>query len=167
MTDQPSARETGPAKDSDDADPLLCYADTEESLPSWCSRVELAAFLNRYMRPYHDTLEDVQRGLDYAFSKRPGEGGFVLLAGLQEELAGALVILHTGMSGYVPENILLFVGVRPELRGRGIGQQLIERALEECDGAVKLHVEPDNPAQRLYSRLGFVKKYDEMRFVRS
>ncbi len=51
-------------------------------------------------------------------------------------------------------------------RGQGIGQALVtalQRLAEQGARSVTLHVEPDNPAQRLYARLGFVM--DERRGV--
>jgi len=78
-------------------------------------------------------------------------------------LAGALVMLDTGMKGFIPEQILLFVSVSPDMRGLGIGRRIIEKSLKECNGEVKLHVEYDNPAKRLYERIGFTSKYAEMR----
>ena len=57
----------------------------------------------------------------------------------------------------IPE---LTVGVRPEARGRGVGtallRELIQRARLERLPALSLSVEEDNPAVRLYERLGFV-----------
>jgi GNAT superfamily N-acetyltransferase len=73
---------------------------------------------------------------------------------------------RTGMQGYIPENILVYVAVDADRRGEGIGKAIVERALEEADGDVKLHVEYDNPAKRLYERLGFASKYAEMRWTR-
>lgn len=145
----------------------LDYITHEDQLPAWTSRDELAALLHEKMVPYNDTLEDVQRGLDYAFSDLPGMGGFVVLASQNQRLLGALVMLRTGMKGYIPENLLLMVVVDPELRGQGVGQTIIEFSLARCEGAVKLHVEHDNPAQRLYQRLGFASKYLEMRLERA
>ncbi|MCW8831309.1 MAG: GNAT family N-acetyltransferase, partial [Gammaproteobacteria bacterium] len=43
-------------------------------------------------------------------------------------------------------------------------KSVVERALEEAEGDVKLHVEYDNPAKHLYERLGFTTKYAEMRW---
>ena len=43
-------------------------------------------------------------------------------------------------------------------RGRGIGTALLREIMEEAHATnrqLTLHVEPDNPAQRLYQRLGF------------
>lgn len=144
----------------------LVRADHLEELPDWAPREALERFFNEKMRPWHDRLEDVGRGLDYAFSDLPGMGGFVLVAGLEGRLVGGVTMLRTGMKGYIPENLLLFIGVDPELRNRGIGRALMDRAIAECDGSIKLHVEPENPAKRLYMRCGFEPKYVEMRCLR-
>lgn len=147
-------------------DLIYLKATTENQLPDWADRATLIRFFNETMKPWHDQPEDVERGLEYAFSDAQGEGGFVLLARQDSKLAGALLMLHTGMQGYIPENLLLFVSVAPELRGQGLGSRIIERAIDECEGSIKLHVEYENPAKRLYERLGFTNKYAEMRLSR-
>lgn len=135
-------------------------------LPDWADRKTLARFFHETMAPYNDSLEDVDRALSYALGDGPGQGGFVLLARQGGELAAALTMLDTHMGGYIPAHLLLFVSVSPTLRGQGIGRRIVERALAECDGDVKLHVEHDNPAKRLYERIGFTSKYAEMRYVK-
>ena len=135
--------------------------------PDWAPRDEIARFFHETMKPYNDLLEDVESALDYGLVPGCGQGGFLMLVHENEKLLGALLMLRTGMGGYVPENILLFVSVLPETRGRGIGGELIRRSVAECDGDVKLHVEYDNPAKRLYERLGFTSDYAEMRFKNS
>ena len=139
--------------------------ENETDLPSWISRAGLVEFLHTTMKPWEDTMADIQRAFDYCFSEAEGKGGFTILAEDRGQLAGAVVFLHTGMGGYVPAHILLFISVDPDRRGQGLGRQLIERALARCDGPVKLHVEYDNPAKRLYERVGFTSKYAEMRYV--
>lgn len=55
---------------------------------------------------------------------------------------------------------LMDIALLPEQRGRGIGGALIRDVMSEAkrNGRfVSLHVEPDNPARRLYARLGFVE----------
>jgi ribosomal-protein-alanine N-acetyltransferase len=142
------------------------HATRAAELPAGVSVDSLAQFLHEVMKPYNDPVPDVKRGIEYALSDAPGQGGFIHFVTREQELLGAVVILSTGMSGYVPENLLLFVAMRPELRGQGIGGKLIKRALARCEGQVKLHVEPDNPARRLYDRLGFSSNYVEMRYVK-
>lgn len=147
-----------------EGDLTIVAVERAEDLPPWASRELLQRFFHERMQPYHDSHEDVGRGLDYAFSPPPG--GFVLAARVGDRLAGAATVLRTGMSGYVPENLLLFIAVDPDLRNRGIGRSLMERIVATCDGSIKLHVEPDNPARRLYERCGFAAKYVEMRCSR-
>jgi ribosomal-protein-alanine N-acetyltransferase len=135
-----------------------------DQIPAWAARERLVDFFHTSMKPYEDKPEDILRALEYAFN--PQRGGFLMLARLEGKLVGALLMLETGMSGYVPENILVFVAVTPDLRGKGIGRELINHSLAQCSGSVKLHVEYNNPARRLYERVGFASKYAEMRLVR-
>ena len=124
----------------------------------------LAEFLHESLKPFDDPVDEITDGLQYALSDDPGRGGFVLLARRDGEPVGSVVMLRTGMKGYIPENVLLYVAVRPDMRGQGVGGEIIRRALEEAEGNVKLHVEYDNPAKRLYERIGFTSKYAEMRY---
>jgi GNAT superfamily N-acetyltransferase len=51
------------------------------------------------------------------------------------------------------------VAVRPFLRGRGIGTQLLQRLLQRADesyDSISLSVSVENPSIRLYQRLGFI-----------
>jgi GNAT superfamily N-acetyltransferase len=54
----------------------------------------------------------------------------------------------------------LTIGVVAACRGRGVGRRLLlgllDAAREEGVERVSLSVEPDNPAMRLYERVGFV-----------
>lgn len=129
--------------------------------PLWGQRNLLVSFLHKTMKPYEDSPADINRALDKMLSD---ETGFAMLMEQGGKLVGALVMLDTGMSGYIPEHILLFVSVSPALRGQGLGRVLVEKSLAECNGQVKLHVEYDNPAKRLYERIGFTTKYAEMRY---
>jgi ribosomal-protein-alanine N-acetyltransferase len=135
-----------------------------DDFPSWLTPEQLAVFLHKSLRPFEDSLPDVRQGIRDALSPDAGEPGFILISEQDELPVGALVMLRTGMAGYVPENLLLWVAVDPSARGQGLGSQLITRAFDLSDGDVKLHVEYDNPAKRLYERLGMTNKYAEMRY---
>lgn len=53
---------------------------------------------------------------------------------------------------------LIDISLMPDCRGRGLGSSLLDsltRHADESGRAIGLHVEPDNPAQRLYRRFGF------------
>ncbi len=127
---------------------------------------KIAAFLFKHLEKYGDPLEEIMACLDYVFN--PAKGGFVAIAyDDTNTMHGAVVINNTGMSGYIPENILVYIAVNSDVRGQGLGQNLMQMALENAEGNVALHVEPDNPAKRLYERLGFTNKYLEMRYTKS
>jgi [ribosomal protein S18]-alanine N-acetyltransferase len=135
-------------------------------LPAWAPAPTVVEFFHTTMQPYQDTPEDIARGLGYAFSADSGRGGFLVLAEQDSAIAGALLMLNTGMQGYIPEHLLLFVSVDPARRGQGLGTKLIEAAAARCPGSIKLHVDHDNPARKLYQRLGFTEPYVEMRWKR-
>lgn len=125
---------------------------------------EIADFLFTHLDQYGDKKEDILKCLDYALSSFGHQGGFVVLGRERGNIKGAVVVNQTGMSGYIPENILVYIAVHSDQRGKGVGKELMKKALQMAKGDVALHVEPDNPARFLYEKLGFTNKYLEMRF---
>ncbi len=136
----------------------------ESGFPNGLTRDEFVDFMHEHLDKFRDPKEAISKCLDYAFSDEPGLGGFCLAGFDDGKLIGGVIMNKTGMSGYIPENILVYVAVDRSTRGKGYGGQLCKRAIELSEGDVKLHVEYDNPAKRLYERLGFTNKYAEMRF---
>ena len=132
-------------------------------LATYLEKNEIADFLFEHLDQYGDTKEDIMKCLDYSLSNFPHQGGFVLLAREEGTIVGAVVMNHTGMEGYIPENILVYIAVNSNQRGKGIGKELMKRAITLAKGDIALHVEPDNPAKHLYEKLGFTNKYLEMR----
>ncbi|WP_231749117.1 GNAT family N-acetyltransferase [Flavobacterium rakeshii] len=134
---------------------------------------EVVNFLYKSLEQYGDPEDDINKAVNYALNKNNEKdkttGGLVLTARLEENNAvvGAVVINETGMGGYIPENILVYIATDPNQRGKGIGKKLMQEALESSKGDVALHVEPDNPAKRLYENLGFTNKYLEMRYKKT
>ena len=125
---------------------------------------EIIDFLHTHLDRFRDSKEAIGKCIDYAFSKKNGKGGFILTGYFDNQLAGVVVMNKTGMEGFIPENILVYIAVDEKFRGKGIGGEMIKEALNRSQGDVKLHVEYDNPAKRLYERVGFTTKYAEMRF---
>lgn len=161
-----SEKETEPRSTPSPTELSLVVCRKESDLPRGVTRDALVRFFHETMRPYNDSPEDVGRALDYAFSGEVENGGFLVLGVKDGQILSGLLMLNTQMGGYIPRNLLLFVATKPELRGQGIGGRICRRALAECEGDVKLHVEYDNPAKHLYERLGFTTKYAEMRLAR-
>ncbi len=129
------------------------------------SKEQFIDFLFVHLDRFGDPKKAITKSVDYALSDNEAKGGFLLAAYLDDKLAGVLVMNSTGMGGYIPENILVYVAVDAQQRGHGIGKQIIEKSFEVAEGDVKLHMEYDNPAKRLYERMGFTSKYAEMRYT--
>ncbi|WP_162342034.1 GNAT family N-acetyltransferase [Cyclobacterium salsum] len=124
---------------------------------------EVADFLFQHLDQYGDPKEDIMRCLDYALDQSDEKGGFAVLAREDGKIVGTAVLNRTGMAGYIPENILVYIAVDASQRGKGLGKKLMKRAIDMAEGDIALHVEPDNPARILYEKLGFTNKYLEMR----
>jgi ribosomal protein S18 acetylase RimI-like enzyme len=59
---------------------------------------------------------------------------------------------------------IIDIALLPEHRGQGSGEALLRDLMDEaaaCGKDVSIHVEKDNPAMRLYRRLGFVTEEDK------
>ncbi len=130
------------------------------------NREQVLDFLFKELDEYGDAREDIAKCMDCALSEAEGKGGAVLVAYEQDKIVGALILNSTGMSGYIPENILVYVAVHNSQRGKGVGKQLVQLATENCTGSIALHVEPQNPARYLYEKMGFTNKYLEYRLTR-
>ena len=128
---------------------------------------KIADFLYENLDEYGDPKEYILKCIEYALNAGKHPGGLILLAKDDQEIVGATIINRTGMSGYIPENILVYIATHKNHRGKGIGVKLVEKALKSTEGDIALHVEPDNPARKLYEKLGFTNKYLEMRWKRS
>ncbi|HBG71893.1 MAG: GNAT family N-acetyltransferase [Bacteroidetes bacterium GWF2_43_63] len=131
------------------------------------SRKDFSNFLFVHLQPYGDPINDIEECIDYALLENVLAGGFIIAVIDREKIVGGLIVNHTGMKGYIPENIIVYVAVDSNMRGKGIGKMMIEKAISMCDGDIKLHVEYENPAKRLYERIGFKNKYAEMRFKKN
>ena len=124
----------------------------------------IAAFLHTHLGRYGDPQEHILNAIEYAIGDHPFKGGFVVLAKKQDDFVGAVVVNQTHMSGYIPENILVYIAVDIDFRGLGIGKELMQHAIDFSSGDIALHVEPDNPALKLYEKIGFENPYLEMRY---
>ena len=127
---------------------------------------EVVSFLHTHLDEFGDAKEDIRKCIEYALNAGKHPGGLILTAWDGDTIIGATIINKTGMSGYIPENILVYIATHSDYRGIGVGGQLIERAFKETEGDIALHVEPENPAKHLYEKLGFTNKYLEMRWKR-
>lgn len=126
----------------------------------------LINFLYNHLDEFGDDKADIEKAIDYALNRGSHPGGVIVVARDGNEVVGCVVVNRTGMAGYIPDNILVYIAVHGEYRGQGLGGRLMEKTIAETKGDIALHVEPHNPAKRLYERLGFENKYLEMRWKR-
>ena len=127
---------------------------------------KIVNFLFEHLDEFGDSKTAISNAIDYALNAYPMAGGFVLVALEKEKIIGAVVMNHTGMKEYIPENILVYIAVHKDYRGKGQGRKMMEKAMIYTKGGIALHVEPNNPAKFLYEKLGFENKYLEMRLKR-
>ncbi|MCX7551713.1 GNAT family N-acetyltransferase [Xanthomarina sp. F2636L] len=137
---------------------------TYKSKPSEEEKQNIISFLHTHLQEFSDTKEAISKCLDYAVKNTVSSfGGFVLVLKEQGLVQGITIINKTGMTDFIPENILVYIAVHKNARGKGIGKKLIQEAISLAEGDIALHVEPNNPAIKLYENLGFTNKYLEMR----
>lgn len=146
MTERPGLRPSGP----DDAELLYrIYASTREG--------ELAAV------PWNASVKEAFLRMQFSAQDSHYRTAYprarydLVVRG--DEVLGRLYVDRTQAAWLVLDIALL-----PARRGQGIGSRLLAELLSEAAAAakpVRLHVERFNPAQRLYSRLGFREIADE------
>lgn len=119
-------------------------------------------FLFVHLGKYGDSKEAIGKCMDYVFSK----GGFILSGEVDQKLVSLAIINDTGMGGYIPEHILVYLATDAQMRGKGLGSKMLQEIINICEGDLALHVEPENPATKLYRRFGFTNKYLEMRRIK-
>lgn len=116
-------------------------ARADEMAASGWDEAEIEAFLIQQFQYQHQYYQ-----AHYA------DGQFLVVC-KQEQAIGRLYWWADG-----DQASLIDISLLPEYRGAGIGSALLARMLARADAdgqAISLHVEPYNPAYRLYCRNGF------------
>jgi ribosomal protein S18 acetylase RimI-like enzyme len=125
---------------------------------------EAATWRGESHPPHADLLQEPRIAVYLAGWGREGDTGFVAESDEGERVGAAWFRLFASEEhgfGFVgPDVPELTVGVRPDLRGQGVATALLETLISHAQRAriraLSLSVEDDNPAFRLYARLGFV-----------
>lgn len=145
---------------------MISVIDRNSSL-SEDEQEKIVDFLFEHLGKFGDPRSAIRKAIDFAREKDKGLGGLLIVSKEKEEITGVVVINFTGMQEYIPENILVYIATHKDHRGKGIGKELMEAAKESVKGDIALHVEADNPAVKLYEKVGFTKPYLEMRYKSS
>ena len=57
----------------------------------------------------NSSKSEVQEALDYALKRKPSFGGFVVVITDGKPIIGAIIVNQTGMKGYNPNNICVYI----------------------------------------------------------
>lgn len=126
-------------------------------------KMEVVNFLFDNLQEYGDPKKDIQKAIEYSLKEISSFGGFTLVLKDQDKIKGAVVVNKTGMGGYIPEHILVYIATHQDHRGEGLGKDLMKMAISLSKSDLALHVEANNPAIKLYEKFGFTNPYLEMR----
>lgn len=119
-------------------------------------------FLNREMDSFSDSEGAILKAVQYAVKDRAGLGGYVFEMFDESETIGVAVVNRTGMEEYMPDNILVYLAIKSDRQKLGFGSQLLDYALDHCEGEVMIHISEQNPAFNFFKKVGFKSQYQEM-----
>ena len=96
----------------------------KECKPTQEEKEEITQFLYKNLEEYGDEKRDILKCLNFAVQDSENAiGGFVLVLKDEATILGATIVNETGMEGYIPENILVYIAVDTNTRGKGIGKK--------------------------------------------
>lgn len=108
--------------------------------------------------------EEVIQALDYALKEKPSFGGFILAIKKDHTFIASIVVNNTGMEGYKPSNIFVYVSIHDDYKNdEKVLKEIMCKALDMSNGDVALHIDPQNPIIKFYTKLGFTRRTLELR----
>ncbi|MEI8216927.1 MAG: pyridoxal-phosphate dependent enzyme [Eubacteriales bacterium] len=122
------------------------------------SRADLVDFTLNCLGKYSDNKLETEEAIDNAMEK-----GYILLASRGGVFEGVCVIANLEFKEFLRKYHLAFIGTNKSSTGRGVGSELIQRAIDLTDGDISLHVEMENKvAKKIYEKYGFKHVYNRM-----
>jgi ribosomal protein S18 acetylase RimI-like enzyme len=138
-----------PASETDTAALLAIYVSTrrDEVAQTGWPQAQQDAFLDMQARAQHEHY-----ALHYPEAER-------LIIEVRGDIAGRLYV-----SEWEQEIRIVDIALLPQQRGNGLGSVLLKTLQDrarDSHKALTIHVEKNNPALRLYQRLGFTEQADK------
>lgn len=122
----------------------------------------LVAFICRHTA--NTNKKDVIEALDYALKEKPSFGGFILAMKKDHAFIASIVVNNTGMQGYKPNNIFVYVTIHEDYKNdEKVLKEIMCKALDMSNGDVALHIDPKSPIIKFYQKLGFTQRTLELR----
>lgn len=119
---------------------------------------DLIKMTKEWLVEYSDSTLETKEAIENALNN-----GFVLLASRNDIYEGICIIVNIGFEAFIPKYHLAYIGTSGKIKGRGIGSQLIQSAIDLTDGSLSLHVDLDNKgAKKVYEKYGFKHVYNRM-----
>ncbi len=128
---------------------------SSEPFPTWLDREAVVKFLEQQLDERGVDAATLRAAMDHALAPTCGKGGFMILASIGERLAGATVVLRRGLAALDAGYRLAYVGVLPELRGRGLGKRLVGKVAQQATGGVEVVLEDGERVTSLFAAVGF------------
>jgi len=114
--------------------------------------------LNEWLIQFTDPMEEMEEAVENAFRE-----GYVICAFQEGVVVGITIISRTKFKKFFPKYHLSYIATKPDIKGKGIATQLLQKAIEVTEGDLSLHVEVENKrAIKLYEKMGLRKKYYRM-----
>lgn len=129
-------------------------------------KLAIIDFLMDNLEEYADSREYVSNAIEYALSKFPHQGGFVLLARAGKRIVGVAVVNRTNFEGYFAENILIYLAVAKNVRRTGIASALINQIKVFSKGDILFRIKENEQRSGLFERTGFEPSLREVLFKR-
>ena len=109
----------------------------------------------------------VEGAIRYAMSHDHYAGGFILVMYTRDvQIASVAIVNKTGMNGYFPASILVYLAADTRLKAEGLDDKLIRYVLKVCEGDVLINLEGQEKFSHLYAEAGFDSKPLFLRYPR-
>lgn len=115
-------------------------------------------FLMENLEDYSDSRENVSRAIEYALSKFPHQGGFVIMARKEEEIIGVCVVNRTNFEGYFAENILVYLATSSNFRKQGVATELLSKTKVYTKGSMVVRLHRNVAVKSLFEKAGFAEE---------
>lgn len=139
---------------------------TTTNRPSEMEKIAITNFLYEHLDGLESSKDHIRKAMDYSIKEFHSFGGFTIVYKVDGKIVGAAILNHTGMQGYIAENILVYLAVHKEFRGNGIATRLIDQVKMHAKGDITLHLKQNASLTKMYEKFGFSNSIVEMRLNR-
>ena len=129
-------------------------------------KIAIIQFLYEALDGLEPVKENIRKAMDYSTKEFLSFGGFTIVNKVEDKIVGVAILNHTGMQGYIAENILVYLAVHKDFRGNGIATQMINQVKRHAKGDITLHLKQNASLNKMYEKFGFSNSIVEMRLNR-